>query len=399
MKNRNFIILWIRDGLFAAAASITSASVLSGHLIHIGMREDKISFYLAVVPFVNLIVSLLFSGIASRTKKTISVYSALCLVSGILTAFYALLFGVNSAESVLYVFLMLLGCLVSAVTAIRNIFDYRLPCEVMNLDDYSVYVSVCGIVGGVAGLIAGAVLSVGYKRFEFTTVTCGAYLIAGICYCTASVINRFLKRTVNLPEEKEKAKGSLKSLFADRSFRALFLPNLIRGIGMAMVPMITLIAVNAGTLNETDGATVTAVTYFATLISCLGYVWLARRIGVTRLCILGSILFCAVIPALTGGKTVFYICYIISYAGYYIVNCAVPDIVYKNVDTGLMSIFHTWRLALSTIGTTAATAVMGGLIGVVSPVWLFVAGTLSNVVCALAYYAVFKENKKITSEG
>ena len=46
---------------------------------------------------------------------------------------------------------MLLGCLVSAVTAIRNIFDYRLPCEVMNLDDYSVYVSVCGIVGGGIG--------------------------------------------------------------------------------------------------------------------------------------------------------------------------------------------------------------------------------------------------------
>ena len=104
MKNRNFIILWIRDGLFAAAASITSASVLSGHLIHIGMREDKISFYLAVVPFVNLIVSLLFSGIASRTKKTISVYSALCLVSGILTALYALLFGVSSVESVFYIF-------------------------------------------------------------------------------------------------------------------------------------------------------------------------------------------------------------------------------------------------------------------------------------------------------
>ncbi len=394
MKNRNFIILWIRDALFAAAASLTSASVLSGFLVYTGIKEDKISFYLAAVPFVNLTVSLLFSSVTARAKKTIPVYSALCLVSGVLTGLYALLFGAAGGQ-IMYLFLMVLGCLVSAVTAIRNIFDYKIPCEVMKLDDYSMYVSGCGIVGGVSGLAAGALLSLSYKHFSFTAVTCGAYIAAGICYITAGFINKALKKITVEKSDKaeEKSAGTLRDLFKDRTFKILLLPNFIRGIGMAVVPMIALLAINSRVITETDGATVTVFTYLATLVSCIVYVYLARRIGVAKLCALGAVLFCFLVPAFSGGKTVFYICYTVSYAGYYIINNAVPDLVYRNINPDMMSIFHTWRLALSTIGTTAATAVIGKLIGTVSPLWVLLIGAAAHIICVTAYYAVFKNNK------
>lgn len=399
MKNRNFIILWIRDALFAVAASLTSTSVLSGHLIHIGVSEDRISFYLAAVPLINLAVSLLFSSIASKTKNTIKVYSVLCLASGILTGAYSLLFGVEIGKTLMFVFLMILGCLVSGVTAVRNIFDYRLPCEVMNLDDYSFYVSMCGIVGGVSGLLAGAVLSLSYKKFEFVAVTCGAFLAAGICFCVAALINRYLKRITSDKDdsEKEKITGNLRTLFKNREFIILLVPNFVRGIGMAVVPMITLLAVNADVIKETDGATVTVFTYLATLISCIAYASLARRIGVTKLCALGAILFCAIVPAFSCDKIMFYVCYSVAYGGYYIINNAVPDMVYKNINPDLMSIFHTWRLALSTIGTTVATAVIGKLIGSVAPIWILLVGALAHIVCATAYFAVFNRNKKLTA--
>lgn len=393
MKNKNFIVLWIRDALFAISASLTSASVLSGYLVYIGIKEDKISFYLAAVPFVNLIVSLLFSSVTARAKKTIPIYSVLCLISGALTGLYALLFGVAGGKAVFYLFLMVLGCLVSAVTAIRNIFDYKLPCEVMELNDYSLYVSGCGIVGGVSGLFAGAVLSLSYKHFSFSAVTCGAYIAAGICYVTAGFINRFLKKIdVNSAKNSEKKiTGNLRDLFKDRTFRILILPNFIRGIGMAVVPMIALLAINSKVISETDGAAVTVFTYLATLVSCIVYVYLARRIGVAKLCVLGAVLFCAIVPAFAGGKAMFYICYTVSYAGYYIINNAVPDLVYRNINPEMMSVFHTWRLALSTIGTTAATAVIGKLIGVVSPVWILLIGAVAHIICVAAYFAVFRK--------
>lgn len=395
MKNKNFIILWTRDSLFAAAASLTSASVLSGHLLHTGMSEDKISFYLAAIPVVNLVISLLFSGITSKTKKTVKAYSFLCLASGILTALYALLFGTGTAGETLFAFLMILGCVLSGVTAVRNIFDYKLPCEVMELEEYSFYISISGIIGSVFGLAAGMALSYGYKKIEFVTATCTAYLIAGACYIAASFINKYLKQIARASAVSEQAeeKANVRTLFADRSFRLLLMPNLIRGIGMAVVPLITLLAVNAKAIAETDGATVTVFTYLATLLSCAAYAYLARRIGPARLCVLGALLFCAIVPAFFGGKAVFYFCYTVSYAGYYIVNNSIPDIVYRNVDRNMMSIFHTWRLAFSTVGTAAATAVIGKLVGVVSPVIILTVGVLSNVICAAAYYAVFERKR------
>ena len=393
MKNKNFIILWVRDALFAAAASLTSTSVLSGHLLHIGMPEDKISFYLAAVPLVNLVVSLLFSSAASKTKKTITVYAVLCFASGLLTGGYALLFGFRRPQQILFIFLMLLGCLVSGVTAIRNIFDYRLPCEVMELRDYSFYVAVCGIVGGASGLAAGTVLTVSYRHFPFVAVTCGAYLAAGLCYCIAAWTNKLLRRIPQTEPDNAGQKavtGNLRTLFHDRTFRILFLPNLIRGIGMAVVPMLTLLAVNAHVIAETDGAAVTVFTYLATLVSCIAYVYLAKRIGVARLCALGALLFCAIVPSFLGGKVFFYICYTISYAGYYIINNAVPDMVYQSIDPRMMSIFHTWRLALSTIGTTVATMYIGSRIGSTAPIWILLAGAAAHIVCAASYYAVFR---------
>ena len=67
-----------------------------------------------------------------------------------------------------------------------------------------------------------------------------------------------------------------------------------------------------------------------------------------------------------------------------------PNLVYKKIDRKLMSIFHTWRLALSTVGTAVATAVIGGLIGIVSPLCIFLIGSVATLFCAVSYDVTFK---------
>lgn len=396
MKNRNFTILWVRDALLAAAASLTSVSVLSGHLLFTGMAESKVSFYLAFVPLVNLAVSLLFSGISARTEKTVAAYSALCLAAGLLTAVYVPVFKAAGGENALFVCIMALGSLVTAVTAVRTIFDYKLPCEVMELDTYSLYVSVSGIAGGVSGICAGALLTFGYKKLPFTNATCAAYICAAVCLCAAAAINKTLKKlpTASKREANAANGAGVKALMKNRQFRILIIPNLLRGIGMAVVPMITLVAVNAGVIGETDGAAVTVCTYAATLVSCVLYAYLAPRLKASRLLIAGALLFCALVPCLAGGKIPFFICYTAAYIGYYAVSCAIPDLVYRNAPTEIMSVFHTWRLALSTVGTTAATAVFGRLIGKVPSVWLIAAGCVTHIFCAAVYYAVYAQSEK-----
>lgn len=393
MKNRNFYILWLRDSLIAFSSALTSSSVLSGQLLHAGMGEDKISLYLAFVPFINLGFSLGFSGITARVKRTIPAYTLLCLLSGVFTSCFALVFAFTVKEKLLFLLLMLTGCLVTAVTAVRTIFDYKLPCEVMKSDEYSLYVSVGGILGSVFGIAGGLLLSFFYKRFEFTAVSCGAFLAAGCSLCLSSLINRRLKiKTENTAPAAggKKSSANIGALLKNKSFKRLALPNFIRGIGMAAVPMITVFAVSAGVLNESDGAAVTVCTYLGTLISCTLYAFLSRRVKIKNICVGGAVLFCALVPSFAGGRTGFFICYTLAYIGYYAVSCAVPDLVYRSITSDIMSVFHTWRLALSTVGTTVATAVMGKLIGTVSPVWILLAAALSQIICAAAYYIEFR---------
>lgn len=397
MKNRNFVIMWLRDSLIAFASALTSSSVLSGALLHIGMGEEKISLYLAFVPFVNLAISLLFSGITSKTKKTIPAYTLLCLLSGVFTCTYALIFSFSFRENIAFFLLMLAGCLVTAVTAVRTIFDYKLPCEVMESDEYSLYVSVGGILGSAFGIAAGALLSLAYKKSEFNSVTCAAFLLAGASLCAASFINRALKlKSMGKTAENQKAgraSGDIAALFKNKTFLRLCVPNFIRGIGMATVPMMTVFAVGAGVIAETDGAAVTVCTYLGTLISCSLYAFLSRKVKIKTLCMGGALLFCVIAVSLSGGRTEFFICYTLAYIGYYAVSCAVPDLVYRNIESDIMSVFHTWRLALSTVGTTVSTALMGRLIGKVPPLWFLVAAAVSHIICAAAYAFEFSKNK------
>ena len=85
---RNLLLLWLRDALNAGAAALSSVSMLSAFFLSAGLSEEEIGVYLALTPFVNFIISLLFSGITARVRKTVRAYS----LTGFLTAAATLLF-------------------------------------------------------------------------------------------------------------------------------------------------------------------------------------------------------------------------------------------------------------------------------------------------------------------
>lgn len=67
---RNLVLLWIRGALLVAATTLASSSVLSGYLLYVGIPDGKIGTYLAIVPVVNLVVSLLCSPVSVRLQNS-----------------------------------------------------------------------------------------------------------------------------------------------------------------------------------------------------------------------------------------------------------------------------------------------------------------------------------------
>ena len=56
-----------------------------------------------------------------------------------------------------------------------------------------------------------------------------------------------------------------------------------------------------------------------------------------------------------------------------------------------MSPFHTWRLALTTLGTTLSTSIIGAVIDSVPPTLILIVGTLAYFVCALSYSMIYRK--------
>lgn len=399
----NFIIGWIRDALVMASTTLTSTSVLSAYLLYANMSESRISQYLAFVPAVNLIVSLVFASITGRIKKGIPAYTVLCMLCGLLTAGFVLLFRSNLSPDTYFIVLMVLGGVLSAVVAVRIIYEYKLPCEVMELKSYSLYISVGGIISGITGIVTGMVLSFCYEKLDFFKVSCGAYLAAGLCLCAAALINALLKAIPvkeTAPEKPgQREKPNILRLLADRSFRVLAVPNFIRGFGAGLISMITVLAARGIGLVESDGAIITTCTSLGSLLSCAIYGVLAPKLQASRVGMLGALVFCLLIPAFAGGRILFFVIYCVSYIGYNVVCSAIPDIIYQHISPDIMSVYHTWRLALTTFGTTVATALIGAVMATVSPTIVLAVGTIAFFLCMLAYYLYFRKSEQAEKES
>ena len=394
---RNMLYMWIRSGLSTSSLTLASTAVLSGYLLYAGLDNDQISSYLAFVPLVNLIISLLLSGLLSGVRQTVKAATVTFAASGVLTALYAGLFMMNGKNAAFYPLLMALGGVLSVTTAIRNVFDYKMPCEVMDIGRYSYYLSVGGVVSGLSGIGTGLVLTACYARFDFHTVSCGAFFTAGVLLLLAAAVNALIRQLQTPEPPTEKKSGALSMVFAvlrDKDFLALLLPNTLRGVGEAVMAMITVLAVRRIGIAESDSAVITTIGNIAMFASCIMYGFLAPRLRVPKLCLLGSLLFVGVIPAFMGGSTMFFVLYGIAYVGFNIISNALPDMIYQNVSPKIMSAFHTWRLALMTLGTTVATKVFGAVLDDTSVFVILSAGVGAYLFCSVGYYLRFGKRKR-----
>ena len=238
-------------------------------------------------------------------------------------------------------------------------------------------------------------LSFAFRQFPFAAVSAAAYLTAGILTVLAAGVNGLVlmnKKPVITQKTAGGGMECLKKLLRNRDFRILAVPNILRGFGVGVTSMILVLAVRALQLPESDSAILAACTNLANLIGCAVYGVLTARVGANRVCLIGGLLFCLLIPALLGGRILFFILFCLSYIGFMIVCNAVPDLIYRNVSSDIMSPFHTWRLALTTLGTTLSTSMIGAVMDSVPPTLILIVGTLAYFVCA-ASYSIFYGKK------
>ena len=395
---KNLILLWLRDALSGISGAFGSAAIIQGFLLHAGMSEEKIGIYVTFGTVINFAASLGLSGIASATEKTVKISSLCFMLTAVGNSAYIIPALMNSGGSALFVFVMAVAGLSSVILAVKNIFEYKLPCEVIAVETYAKYISVSGILSGTAGLLCGVLITFLYRSADYNKTTALVFLVSSLTVAAAGILNGFLKTLYpvkNTRAQKNRLFGQLNVLFSDRDFRILLLPNFLRGFGAALISLAAVLAVKTAGFKEEECAVISSLASAGMLISCAVYMPLIKKCGRALTAFLGAAAFSLIIPAfLSGCKTAFIILYGIAYVGYNVTCNAIPDLIYIHVSPELVSPFQTWRLALLTLGTIAGTSLFGFMLTRVSPVLILIAGVSGYLICGTAYF-VYYRNKKI----
>ena len=380
-NGRNLIIMWFRDALFLAAAALTSNSVLLPLYIRLGMSDGVISFLSAFTQAELLVLSLLLSGITSKYRRTKYIATSLYLLQSALNAgfiVFCIFRGITAAPAVIAVYVI--SALTTAVLSVRTIFDYKLICEVIDVSEYSFYISIGGIVNGALSIAVGVLLPFAYSFFDFYAVIGAVILTASLFMVISGVLNSLLKLLPGKEEEPaETVKrrenllsasfGGISQAFSDKDFRAMIIPNFTRGLGAGMLSVIPLLAVRYGGLTEENTSLIVGISNAAIFVSCAVYAFVRqRRKKASVVNFISALAYLFIIPAMLGNATMFMVFYFLAYAGYYIVSNAIPDIVYNTVDESIISAFNTWRMAFTTLGIVISTAVIGAVMSFVSGV-------------------------------
>lgn len=390
----NLIRLWI-DHVFRAM-SAGFLSVTAAFFLFQGMTDLQIGFHASLTNTVGLVISLSCSGMAAGFCDS---RKAIGLMFGLRALFilgYALFCAVTVTSQVFYIMMLIVGTLIALETALRSIFEYKLPCEVLDMKYYSLHLSCAGLVSGITGTVVGLVIPRMYQRFDFLTVTGVCLILAALTSFLALLMNLSLKplnEQRNLPHTKLTINPieDLKNLWRNRDFRRLLGPNFARGLGLGAVSLSALIAVRGTGMTEGDTPMIQSAIYIGTMVSSFLYAWLVKRLGVPKTALFGSLLFGVVCFATAGNTTWFLVLYAISYIGYNTVSNALPDMIYRTAEPSIISSFHTWRLAVSNLGTVFATTLFGWIMDKVPAAVILILGFLGILICAGGHYLCYRK--------
>ena len=181
----------------------------------------------------------------------------------------------------------------------------------------------------------------------------------------------------------------LKLLIQNKDFVFLIIPNFLRGIGAGVVSMIALIAIRSVGMEDSDTPLLTTAGNIGSMLSSILYVYLVRRFGIPKTGLIGGCVFCLICLTPLGSTTSFLILYSAAYVGYIILSNAIPNMVYQAADQTIISRFHTWRLAITALGTAVGTPICGVLLVKVSPVVLLLIAAFVILLCTVGYYLCY----------
>lgn len=386
--------LYIRDSLFETAQIFTAGAALTQtYMSAVGIPDSKIGTAVSAMGIVNIGASVLFSKLSDNSKNIKASLSALLSIVSLTYLFFTVFsFRLDLTLTVTFFILIAVGFVQSASVAVRNLFEYKLPYLIFDMDKYARILTLDGVIAGGTGVLFSILLNIFISKFEYFTVMRAGFVFAFLLTVLAAGTNQ--RFGVKSPEELVPRKTGhpvkISLIVKRRDFAVFAVPNFLRGIAGGVVNMAALIALSGKLLDSKGTAFIVTATTLGNITGSLIYTILSKR-GVEdkTMCLLGSCLMASMVLMPHFGAAGYIAMFFFANLGIRIVSYSYPLMIYKLIPYEIIGTYNTLRMILTTAGTAAATWLTGRLLGTV-PVWtILTAAFVCQALSAAVYLRRF----------
>ena len=387
----------MRGVLYSVPSLFMTGSIIQAFMLENGVSEKSVAFYVSVLQIVQVAVMLVASSFVDRLKNIIKIKGFIFLFQvsyAVLLAVISLVSGMSADYK--YSLILIGGIIINLIQAINNIIAYKVPFQIMNINDYGHLNGKIGIVSGILGAAVSALLSYLTSHFNYNGVMFIMYIISAIFLVATGLVVLSYKPLSFVNEEAKKEEKKDINIFKYKPFYILFIPNLLRGFASGIFGTAMAVAYYVGIAEKSSGSTLALVLQIATLVSSYLFTVLSKKKLDDSM-----ILYASLIMALSmglmlvgGNLTVFYICYCAASFFINIINNAVPTAVMRIVDYDHIGQYTTWRMLCHTLGGAVASAVVIGMIDIFGGILTLVISALCQLISGVVYYIYIQILKK-----
>lgn len=397
----NFLRYCLIHNLYTAAILLTSGAILQNYLHQIGLSVEYVGIILTFVNIVNIVISMVFSNISDKRNNPIKWTAYMLLPMSIMPiVLFVFCYFKNLSMTTTFIIILISYGVQTFCIALRDIFGYKLPYDIIPFEKFSLSMTINGMVAGIVGVGISLLIASLQKLIPYAYLMSGAFIISVLFFLAAFHLNKHYKKIVGNDSLKNMIatkKISLFVLIKVPSFWKYILPNVFRGLATGVLLMATTLGLSSGKLNNANVIYLIAASSLAAIAGSGLYAFLGMKISHNKLCLLGGILMLAMPFMVMGNFVNFILMYFVAYLGMTITDYSIPLIVYKMIPYHMIASYNTWRMVITTGGTALSSMLTGYLIGIAPVRYILMAASIFQVICVAAYF--ISGNKKLRAKA
>lgn len=378
------------------AQLLFTGAVAQNFLLYIGLSVGQVSVYTSVLQVAQVLAMLPLCVFGDKMKRVRAVNAIILYFMPII--FLSFLFigsPILKTAQAKYAIALIVGTVVYLAYGVYNVFCYKLPYYLFDMQKYGKISSIGGMLSGSIGIFITFLMSTLVKRFDYLAVTSCFFILGILFYIGAATLCCLFKLHKPHFEHETKQTASFKGLFKLPVFYKLIPAHVLRGIGNGIVLLAVIIGSDTGILNTETAVTASFLYSVATVVGYFIYTLSEKKLGSNGLLFYSGALTAVTAPLCVcfGNLETFFIFYSLNNIFNVIYSMAVPVTITKIVPFEMMGKYTSARMLLFTFGSALPGFFMESLLSSVGGTATLLIGGVFLLASCLLYSIVAIKHK------